>query len=167
MNEHMSPEFEERLHDLLAAPDADAVFVGSLRSKLIERSKVKTFHRFSPRLVWGIAIVLVLLIIGLLVFSPQVVEAMRRLLGYIPGVGYVEQGPALRVLSAPVTVQKDGLTVTIEKGAADSHHGFVDGGHAAAHLGRHGSGGRPRLITPLNQVAVLLAELFLAGVEGL
>jgi len=96
-------------------PDADAAFVGSLRSKIIERIEVKTFRRFSPRWVWGIAIVLVLLIIGLLVFSPQVVEAMRRLLGYIPGVGYVEQGPALRVLSAPVTVQKEGLTVTIER----------------------------------------------------
>jgi hypothetical protein len=118
----MSSEFEERLHDLLAVPDADTVFVGGLRSKLIERSKVKTFRRFSPRLVWGIAIFLVLLIIGLLVFSPQIVEAMRRLLGYIPGVGYVEQGPALRVLSAPVTVQKEGLAVTIEKGAADSQH---------------------------------------------
>jgi len=122
MNEHMSPEFEARLHDLLVAPDANTAFVNDLRSKLIERMEVKTTRRFSPRLVWGIAIVLVLLIIGLLVFSPQVVEAMRRLLGYIPGVGYVEQGPALRVLAAPVTVQKEGLTVTIEKGAADSQH---------------------------------------------
>ena len=45
---------------------------------------------------------------------------MQRLLGYIPGVGFVERGPALRVLSAPVTFQKDGLTLTVEKGAADS-----------------------------------------------
>ena len=45
---------------------------------------------------------------------------MRRLLGYMPGVGYVEKGAALRVLSAPVTVQKEGLTVTIEQGAADT-----------------------------------------------
>jgi hypothetical protein len=122
MSEHMSPEFEERLHHLLAAPDADPSFVSGLRSRLIERTKVKTSPRFSPRLALGAAIVLVLLLIGLLLFSPQVVEAMRRFLGYIPGVGYVENGPALRVLSAPVTVQKEGLTVTIEQGAADSQH---------------------------------------------
>jgi hypothetical protein len=120
MNEHKSPEFEARIHDLLAAPDAEAAFVSGLRSKLIEKSEVKTSRQFSPRLAWGIAIVLVLLIIGLLVSSPQVVEAMRRLLGYVPGVGYVEKGPGLRVLSAPVTVQKEGLTFTMEKGAADS-----------------------------------------------
>lgn len=122
MNENMSPEFEGQLQHLLAAPDADAAFVDGLRSKLIERNKMKTYRRFSPRLAWGIAVALVLLIIGLLALSPQVVEAMRRLLGYVPGVGYVEQGPALRVLSAPVTVHKEGLTFTVEKGAADSQH---------------------------------------------
>jgi hypothetical protein len=120
MSENKSPEFEERIHSLLAEPDADAAFVSGLRSKLIERNKVKTIHRFSPRLAWGIAIVLVLLIIGLLLFSPRAVEAMRRLLGYIPGVGYVERGSTLRILSAPVTLQKDGLTLTIKEGAADS-----------------------------------------------
>jgi hypothetical protein len=120
MNESISPEFEARLSHLLAVPDADAAFVGGLRSRLIERSEVKTARRFSPRLVWGIAIVLVLLIMGLVALSPKVVGAMRRLLGYIPGMGYVEQGSALRVLSAPVTVQQEGLTVTVEKGAADS-----------------------------------------------
>jgi hypothetical protein len=122
MSEHMPPEFEERIHDLLAAPDADPVFVDGLRSKILERTKMKTHHRFSPRLAWAIAIALVLLIIGLLAFSPRVVEAMKRLLGYVPGVGYVEQGITLRVLSAPVIVEKDGLTVTIEKGVADTQH---------------------------------------------
>jgi hypothetical protein len=120
MNEYMSPDFEKQLHDLLATPDAEAEFVNGLRSKLIERNNVKTFRRGAPRLAWGIAIVLIALVIGLLAFSPRVVEAMRRLLGYIPGVGYVEKGMALRVLSGPVTVQKQGLKLTMEQGAADS-----------------------------------------------
>ena len=45
---------------------------------------------------------------------------MQRLLGYVPGVGFVENGPALRVLSAPVTFTKDGLTLTVEEGTADA-----------------------------------------------
>ena len=101
-------------------PDADAAFVGRLRSQLLEKSPVITSRRFSPRLAWAFAIVLVLLIAGLLAFSPQVVQAMRRLLGYIPGLGYVEKAATLRVLSAPVTVQQDGLTVTIDNGLADA-----------------------------------------------
>ena len=120
MNEQSSPEFEGRLHDLLAAPDPEAEFVSSLRSRLAAGADLKAARRFSPRLAWGTAIVLALLILGLLAFSPQVVTAMKRLLGYIPGVGYVERGITLRVLSAPVTVQQEGLTITIEQGAADS-----------------------------------------------
>ncbi|HTP02060.1 MAG TPA: hypothetical protein VMJ64_11860, partial [Anaerolineales bacterium] len=120
MNEHVSPELEARLHDLLAAPDADPAFVGRLRSQLIQRSPVKTTARTSPRVAWGLALALALLAIGLLAFSPQIARAMRRLLGYIPNVGYVEQGPALRVLSAPASIQKQGLALTLEQGVADS-----------------------------------------------
>lgn len=120
MHENMSPEFEARLRDLLAAPDADAEFVTGLRSRVIQGSKVRQLRRFSPRLGWATAIALGLIVVGALVFSPQVVQAMRRLLGYIPGLGYVERGPTLRVLSAPVTVNKDGLTFAMEKGVADS-----------------------------------------------
>jgi hypothetical protein len=120
MSEDMSPEFEELLRQLLAAPDADPAFIGRLRSTLAEKRRVKPVRRFSPRLVWGTAIALILLILGLLAVSPQAVEAMRRLLGYIPGVGYVERGITLRILSGPVTVQQEGVTITIEQGAADS-----------------------------------------------
>jgi hypothetical protein len=78
------------------------------------KGQTRTFSR----LTWGIA--LAILLIGLLVASPQVVEALKRLLGYVPGVGYVEQGASLRMLAAPVTLEKDGLILIIEKGAADS-----------------------------------------------
>jgi hypothetical protein len=77
---------------------------------------MKQTRTFS-RLIWGLA--LAVLLIGLLVASPRVAEALKRLLGYVPGVGYVEKGDALRMLSAPVTLEKDGLKLTIEKGAAD------------------------------------------------
>lgn len=150
MSEHMSPDFEERVRHLLAAPDADAAFVGGLRSKLMEGNKLKTLHRFSPRLAWGIAILLVLLIIGLLAFSPRVVEAMRRLLGYIPGVGYVERGSTLRVLSAPVTLQKDGLTLTIKEGAADSQRTVLLGqveGYSSDRSGAQTCMNMPQLVS--------------------
>jgi len=120
MNEHPSPELEKELQETFSAPNADPNFVRDLRVTLIERSKMKQQTRFSPRLTWGIAIAI--LLIGLLVASPNVVQALKNLFGYIPGVGYVEQGNALRVLSVPVTLQKDGLIVTIEKGAADTQH---------------------------------------------
>ncbi|HLO30824.1 MAG TPA: hypothetical protein VK249_16890 [Anaerolineales bacterium] len=118
MDEHPSPEFEKEIRETLNASSADPAFVYDLRATLLEKAKMKQQTRSFSRLAWGVA--LAILLIGLLVASPSVVEALKRLLGYIPGVGYVEQGGSLRLLSTPVMLEKDGLKLTLEKGAADS-----------------------------------------------
>ena len=125
MNEHPSPEFEKEIHETFSASGADPAFVHDLRATLLERAKMKKQTRSFSRLAWGLA--LAVLLIGLLAASPRVVEALKRLLGYIPGVGYVEQGNSLRILTAPVTLEKDGLKLTIEKGAADAGHTILLG----------------------------------------
>jgi len=118
MNENPSPEFERELHETLNAPNANPVFVRDLRATLLERSKMKQQTRSLPRLAWGFAIAI--LLFTLMTASPGVVQALKNLLGYVPGVGYVEPGTSLRLLSAPVTVTKNNLSVTVEKGTADS-----------------------------------------------
>ena len=117
MTDHPSPEFEQELRETFSAPGADPAFVRDLRVTLLERSTMKTQTRTFPRFAWGLA--LAVLLIGVLIASPQVVEALKRLVGYIPGIGYVEQGTPLRMLAEPAVLEKDGLTLIIEKGAAD------------------------------------------------
>src|SRR5574339_1059911 len=117
MNEQPSPEFEKELRETLSAPGANPAFVHDLRVTLLERATMKQTRTFS-RLAWGLA--LAVLMIGLLAAAPRVADALKRLLGYVPGVGYVETGESLRLLSAPVTLEKDGLRLTMEKGAADA-----------------------------------------------
>ena len=58
----------------------------------------------------ALMILLVLLALGLLT---GVAYAVGRSLGYIPGVGLVEQGAAIRVLAQPVSLTRDGITITI------------------------------------------------------
>ncbi len=48
-----------------------------------------------------------------LVSFPGVVTAMQRLFGYIPGVGIVEENAPIRVLAAPVTITREGISVTV------------------------------------------------------
>ena len=55
-----------------------------------------------------------------LVNAPTVVHALQALFGYIPGVGMVNDDGSLRVLTAPVSQTKDGVTVTIQQGTVDS-----------------------------------------------
>ena len=46
---------------------------------------------------------------GLLIAFLHVANALKQLLGYVPGIGFVRQDKSsLRVLSAPVIVEKAG-----------------------------------------------------------
>ena len=94
MNEHPSPEFEKEIVETFSASRADPAFVHDLRASLLERANMKKQTRSFQRLAWGLASVA--LLIGLLAASPRVVEALKQLLGYVPGIGYVQQGDSLR-----------------------------------------------------------------------
>jgi hypothetical protein len=60
------------------------------------------------------AAVLFLVVLAVILASvPGAVNAMKRLFGYIPGVGVVEQGAPMRVLAAPVTVTREGISVSV------------------------------------------------------
>jgi hypothetical protein len=120
MNEHPSPEFEKELRETLGQANANPVFVRDLRATLIERSTMKQKRSSFSRLAWGFA--LAILLATLVVASPRAAALLKQLLGYVPGVGFVERGETLRVLSAPVNLEKDGLQITIEKGTADAQH---------------------------------------------
>ena len=122
----ITPEFEQLLRSMLAVPEPDPAFLDSQRRQFLSRAgllkketkmKPKTL-RFSPRLTWGLALLVLLALILAAFSAPTVVDALRRLLGYVPGVGVVEQRAGLRVLAAPVTMTRDGVALTIEQAVA-------------------------------------------------
>lgn len=51
---------------------------------------------------------------------PGVATGLKRLLGYVPGVGPVDATSSLRVLAEPVTETRDGFTITVESALLDS-----------------------------------------------
>ncbi len=62
------------------------------------------------------AILIVLLAFTILFLTvPDVAMAMRRIFGFIPGVGIVDQSAAIRVLAEPVSMTRDGITLTVEQ----------------------------------------------------
>ena len=119
-------EFENLLQTAMAASEPDPAFMDSLRSQFLARARLtqketrlKPYHlHFSPRLAWVLALLFFLALILVALSSPDVVKAMQRLLGYIPGVGTVEQTTSLRVLAQPVTQSRAGITLTIEQAVA-------------------------------------------------
>lgn len=106
-----TPEFEEKVRKAMNVPDANPAFVNKLRYELVRRPE-KVKPRFIFRPAWAVAFVLVVAV--LLISVPGVAAAIGRLFGYVPGVGLVENTGNLRMLSEPVALTRDGVTLTID-----------------------------------------------------
>ena len=73
------------------------------------------------------ALVLILLALAALLISvPGAANAMKRLFGYIPNVGIVEEGMPIRVLAEPVTVTRQGISITVTSAILAGDRTHVD-----------------------------------------
>jgi len=113
-----SPQFEEKVRQSFAVPEIRPEFVDQVYGDLMQRAVAKSRRHqsfFGLRPAWTVALaIFTLMIIGTLVIGPQRVYAeFLKLIGYIPGVGIVDQSAPIRVLTGPVSVTRDGITVTV------------------------------------------------------
>ncbi|MGB8253629.1 MAG: DUF4179 domain-containing protein, partial [Anaerolineaceae bacterium] len=114
------PKFEAEIRDSFAVPETRAEFIDRLKNDLARRTSERTPNRrpaFHLRPVWTAAIIIlaVLFFMTLVIGPKKVVAAVRQLLGYIPGVGIVQQDDSLRILAEPVSVTRDDITVTVDQ----------------------------------------------------
>ena len=114
----LNPKFEQDLRQALDAPRPEAAFANRLRAELIATAagmKTETSPIRRPaRAFWRFAFVLLAVALLGYFFGPKIVTAMKQLFGYVPGAGLVDQSLGLRVLSEPVTLTRDGITLSVE-----------------------------------------------------
>ena len=111
-------DLEKDLEALYTDVPISETFIGSLKFQLncrVNQFSAKTRRPLKLRPAWMVALGLfVVLLSTTLIIGPQKVYAeMRRLLGYIPGVGIVNTQTPIRVLSAPVEQTRYGVTVSV------------------------------------------------------
>ena len=106
---HLERELARRQNQLLQVESPKET---NLWSRVVSRLTQKDTAHMNPRLKLAWTIVLVLLV---LVAITGVAYAVGSMLGYIPGVGIIDQSAPLRVLAEPVTVTRDGVAITITK----------------------------------------------------
>ena len=127
MNE-LTPKLPQDLEETLAkyysAPAPSAEFASRLELQLrrkIQQNKKNFFERNTfmqtlrtrPLMAALIALLILLMLSG-------VTYAIGRSLGYIPGMGIVDQSLPLRVLAEPVSQTQDGITITVKDAVISS-----------------------------------------------
>jgi hypothetical protein len=119
-NLSLSP-FKEKIRQATQMPEPKPEFMDALWNRMTTQPQpsTATFVSFRSqalrRRVWyaAAAILLALIITALIVGPQKVYAAVRQLFGYIPGVGIVDESAPIRVLAAPVTITRDGISLTV------------------------------------------------------
>ncbi len=84
----------------------------------IRKEQIKTMKKRT--IITTLAAVAV--VIAILASVPGVVQAVKNLLGFIPGVGFVEQGTSLRILKEAAATTVDGTKISVSQAVTDSEH---------------------------------------------
>jgi hypothetical protein len=111
-------QFEEEIRAAVAVPQARAEFIDDLHAQLLHRASSKAGHSRSIflRPIWVMVFIAAIFLAGILLIGPQrVATAMRSLIGYLPGVGIVDQSAPIRILAEPVSLTRQGITVSINR----------------------------------------------------
>ena len=132
MNEWTStPQFEAGVRQSFGVPEIRPEFVDQVHDDLMRRAAEKsrkTCPFFGLRPAWTVSLaILSLMIIVTLVIGPQRVYAeLAKLLGYIPGVGIVDQSTPIRVLAEPISVTRDGISITVTSAILTGDRTHID-----------------------------------------
>ena len=122
---------ENEIRTILDVPQVRPEFVNQLHTQLMEQiqfKKRKTFRPFYLRPAWiAILVFVILLTACTLIIGPErVYNAVRQLFGYIPGVGIVDQSNPIRVLAKPVSITRDGISITVTSATLTGDRTHID-----------------------------------------
>jgi len=132
MNEWTStPRFEESVRQSFGVPGIRSAFVDKVYGDLIRRAsekprKNRLFFGLQPAGIVALAILSLMLIVTLVIGPQRVYAAILQLLGYIPGVGIVDPSYPIRTLAEPVTVTRDGISITVTSAVLTGDRTHID-----------------------------------------
>lgn len=93
----------------------------NLSTGLKAKMRKEDRKQMNKRIVYSGAAALVLVMV-ILLSIPSVAQAVKRLFGYVPGTGFVDQSAPIRVLKEPVVFNSGVTTITVSQALIDSEH---------------------------------------------
>jgi hypothetical protein len=130
MNKENNSQFEEEVRAIMTVPDMDPDFDARLEGNLVEKMRKmqgqqERYAEKKPRISFTTvtASIIVIMFAVVLAIGPQRVWAAVRSLGFLPGIGYVQDD--VRVLDEPVQVQREGTVAEMTDLISDSEHTWL------------------------------------------
>lgn len=120
-------EAQVRTAILARLPQPRPRSVWQLRLRLVEEARRRRppRRRSSHRFAFAMGIATSLIVFGVLAISPRAAAAMRHVLGFIPGLGLVEQQTSWYTLAEPVSQSRGGVVLTVEAASSDLNRTVV------------------------------------------
>jgi hypothetical protein len=113
--------FDAELRSALFAPCGDEFLERLRRQVSIAEPAGRPARRgVSRRLGFALCVAAAILAAVLIAGPERVLAVMQSILGYIPGVGFVQSEGGLRTIAAPVSESRGGITLTVEQAVFDS-----------------------------------------------
>lgn len=99
---------------------SDALWAEMQTARKVNQPLRRSLHFSRP--AWGLTFAALALAVTCAAYGPQnVLAAVKNLIGYIPGIGFVQQDESTLYLSKPVSVTQKGVTLTVEQAVADAN----------------------------------------------
>lgn len=122
--------FEEKIREATRTPKPNAAFAEGLWQQIATESQERARRPFYPHpfpKAAKVAIALILAVVLVIVaIGPQkVAYAFQSLLGYFPGVGFVQNMDTVHRLTEPVQHQRAAYTVTVEDAIANKRQTWI------------------------------------------
>lgn len=116
----ISPEFEQEVRIALAVPEIDTRYLAALREQVVrkkpavERKSHGRLLQWQPVWIASVVVIALALVVTLFVGPQRVLAALQGVLGYIPGVGFVNKESAL-ALRDPIEQVQNGQTFQVDQ----------------------------------------------------
>jgi hypothetical protein len=122
-------DVEKEISEYYEKPVPKSEFVLRLEHQLRIRYGVKEHKKMlemkKKKMILTIGFASIAALLIFIFVSTDMAKAMKRVLGYIPGIGMVDTSGTLRVLPEPVTQIRDGVTVTVVQVVADEERTVI------------------------------------------
>ena len=116
-------EFENDIRQVLRVSEPDEDFLLNLRKEILGGVMKPPVHQgFHLKRGWAFSLAILAVLLGVILATgpSKVWAAVRSLFGFIPGAGFVQLDAPLRILDAPQSIEREGITLTVEHIIADS-----------------------------------------------